>query len=420
MIGENVFIAIDVIRGHKLRSGLIILGVAIGVASLMGMVSILLGLQDSITRDIHSSEQTVLQIQKFDFFVGGFDESMLHRKEITEENADAIRERCPSLQHVAFIVEPQGSPPTLRYKKEKSRMVQIVGTEPAFFYIQSLELEDGRMFIDEEVFHRARVAVLGHSPRRDLFPNVDPIGKTVRISDVDFEVIGTFAERKTLFGSMGENFAIIPYTTFQSVMGTEHDVHVVLGAIREGVSLETAREEVIQVMRQQRKLKANQDNDFAVTTSAAALEFLGKITGPIALVLTSISSIALMVGGIGVMNLMLVSVTERTGEIGIRKAVGAKRADIRLQFLIEAGVLTGVGGVFGIMIGLAAAFENDRSALQHFPLLHNPGSGVFGRSRHVFRPLPGTSRLEAAARRRHRLPEVIRLAGGCGIRTVQE
>jgi putative ABC transport system permease protein len=212
------------------------------------------------------------------------------------------------------------------------------------------------------VFHREKVAVLGHSPRRDLFPNLDPIGKKVRIADDDFTVIGTFAERKTLFGSMGENFAVIPYTTFNSVMGTENDVHVVVGAVREGVPLETARDEVIRVMRQQRKLRANQDNDFAVTTSAAALEFLGKITGPIALVLTSISSIALMVGGIGVMNIMLVSVTERTGEIGIRKAVGARRSDIRRQFLIEAGVLTGAGGIFGVMLGLGAAFAISKSS----------------------------------------------------------
>jgi putative ABC transport system permease protein len=356
LIGENLRIALDVLRSHKLRSGLIILGVAIGVASLMGMVSILIGLQDSITRDISSSEQTVLQVQKFDFFVGGFDESMLHRKEISEEDARAIREQCKTLQHVSFIVEPQGPPPTLRYKDQKSRMVQVIGTQPALLYIHSLELEDGRMFTDEELLHRAKVVVLGHSPRRDMFPDVDPIGKKVRISDDDYTVIGTFIERKTLFGSMGENFAMIPYTTYMATMWKERDAQVVVAAVRDGVSLEEAREDVIRVMRLQRRLKANQDNDFAVTSSDAALEFISRITAPIALVLAAISSIALMVGGIGVMNMMLVSVTERTGEIGIRKAVGAKRQDILWQFLIEAGLLTGLGGVLGVTLGLSAAY----------------------------------------------------------------
>jgi putative ABC transport system permease protein len=356
LIGENLIIALDVLRTHKLRSGLIILGVAIGVASLMGMASILLGLQEGITRDISSSEQTVLQVQKFDFFVGGFDEKMLRRKEITETDAQAIREQCPSLRHVVFVVEPAGPPPTLRYKDEKSRMVQVIGTQPSLLYIHSLDLEEGRMFTDEELSHRAKVAVLGHSPRRDLFPNVDPIGKKVRIGNDDFTIVGTFAERKTLFGSMGESFVMVPYTTYKVTLWNERDTQVVAASVREGVPVDVARDEIIRVMRVQRRLKANQDNDFAVTSSDAALEFISRITAPIALVLAAISSIALLVGGIGVMNMMLVSVTERTGEIGIRKAVGAKRQDILWQFLIEAGVLTGVGGILGIIVGLSAAY----------------------------------------------------------------
>jgi putative ABC transport system permease protein len=295
---------------------------------------------------------------------------MLHRREITQENAQAIREQCPSLQHVVFLVEPAGLPPTLHYKDEKSRMVQVIGTEPSLFYIQSLDLEEGRMFTDEEVFHSARVVVLGHSPRRDLFPNVDPIGKRIRIANDDFTIVGTFAERKTLFGSMGENFAMIPHTTFKATMGTEHDTHVVVASVREGVPVDVARDEIIRVMRMQRRLKANQDNDFAVTTADAALQFINEVTDPIAIVLSAISSIALLVGGIGVMNMMLVSVTERTGEIGIRKAVGAKRQDILWQFLIEAGVLTGFGGIIGVGLGLSAAFGV--SLMTGFPFSLSP------------------------------------------------
>jgi putative ABC transport system permease protein len=356
LVQENLRIAADVLWAHKLRSTLIVIGVAIGVAALMGMVSILLGLGQKINQDIQSSEQTIVMVQKFDFLVGGFDESMLHRRPITEEDADAIRGQCKTLQYVTFHMEPQNRPPyTLYYGNEKSRMIQVVGSQPSLFQIWSLELEVGRMFTEEELLHRAKVVVLGFSPRRDLFPNRDPIGKKVKIGNDEFQVIGTFVERKTLFGAMGENFAIIPVTTFKANLWQEHDNQVAFGAVRDGVTVDQAKEDVTRVMRVRRKLKANQENDFAVSSSDAALEFINRITAPIASILAAISSIALLVGGIGVMNMMLVSVTERTGEIGIRKAVGATRQDILWQFLIEAGLLTGAGGVIGITLGLGAA-----------------------------------------------------------------
>jgi putative ABC transport system permease protein len=357
LIKENLLIAVDVIWSHKLRSGLIILGVGIGVAALMGMVSILLGLGAKIKKDISSSEQTVIMLMKFDFLVHGDDESVFHRRDITAEDADAIREECPAFDSVTFLVEPQGRPPYTLYRgDEKSRMIQVVGSEPSLFNIWSLELEEGRMFTKEELAHSAKVVVLGHSPRRDLFPNTDPVGKQVRIGNDVFTVAGTFVERKTLFGSLGENFCMIPYTTYMSNLWQEYDMRLVYGAVREGVSVEAAKDEVIRVMRVRRKLKANQENDFAVNSSDAALEFLDRITAPIAGILAAISSIGLLVGGIGVMNMMLVSVTERTGEIGIRKAVGARRQDILWQFLIEAGMLTGTGGILGILAGTAAAY----------------------------------------------------------------
>jgi putative ABC transport system permease protein len=355
LIYENVVIALDIVRAHKLRSGLIILGVAIGVASLMGVASILLGLKEKITKDISASQETVIGVAKFDFLVGGIDEEKLHRKEITEEDARAVRENCPSLKYVTYHVEPPGRFYTLYYGDEKSRMIKVVGTQPSLLHIWSLDLEEGRMFTDEEVFHRAKVVVLGHSPRRDLFPGIDPIGKRVKIGNDVYTVVGTFIERKTLFGSFGENFALIPYTTFMSNLWKEEDLRRIFGVLRTGVALEAGKDELIQAMRVRRKLKANQKNDFDIFSLDAVLEFLNKITTPIAGILAAISSIGLLVGGIGVMNMMLVSVTERTGEIGIRKAVGATRRDILWQFLIEAGMLTGIGGVIGITLGLAGA-----------------------------------------------------------------
>lgn len=190
----------------------------------------------------------------------------------------------------------------------------------------------------------------------------------MRIENDDFTVVGTFAGRKGLSGSADENFVMMPYTTYKSTIWKAGDSQVVTAAVREGFSVEAAREDIIQAMRMQRKLKANQNNDFAVTTSDAALDLISRVTTPIALILTSISSIALLVGGIGVMNIMLVSVTERTTEIGIRKAVGATRKDIMWQFLIEAGTVTGLGGIIGMMLGLSLAFGVSRLTGMPFSL----------------------------------------------------
>ena len=355
LIGENLGIALDILLTHRMRSGLIVLGVAIGIAALMGMVSILLGLKESIGQRVRSAEATVLMVNKFDFLVGGFDESMLHRKDITEDDAKAIRSECPSLHHVGYVIRQIGMFYMLRAGTEKSRMIMVMGVEPALMYILNLDLEVGRVFTDEEVLHRSKVVVLGHSSRRDLFPNTDPIGKRVKIGNDDFRVVGAFADEKSLFGALGNNFAIIPYTTYRGTLWKEFDLRTVYAVVRDGVSIETAKDEVIRVMRARRRLKASQENDFAVTSFDAALELLGKITSPIAGVLAAISSIGLLVGGIGVMNIMLVSVTERTDVIGLRKAVGATRQDILWQFLMEAGLLTGLGGILGICMGLSAA-----------------------------------------------------------------
>jgi putative ABC transport system permease protein len=354
LIRENLEIAIDALWTHKLRSGLVILGVSIGVASFMGIASILIGLRNSIIDEISSSEKTVINVQKYDLMVGGINQAMLHRKNITVEDAQAIDKNCPSLSHVAFVVEGQSQ--TLQYGNEKSRSVQIIGTQLSVFYIQALDLEDGRMFTDAELARSAKVVVLSHSPRRDLFQNIDPIGKKIRIGNNDFTVIGTFAQRKSLISGMGENFAVIPYTTYKTTLWREWDSQNIAALVRSGVSLETAREEVMQVMRRQRKLKASQENDFAVTSADAAIELISKVTQPITMILAAICSIALLVAGIGVMNIMLVSVSERTTEIGIRKAIGAERQDILYQFLIEAGFLTGFGGITGVALGLLAAF----------------------------------------------------------------
>jgi len=200
------------------------------------------------------------------------------------------------------------------------------------------------------------IIVLGYGPRNYLFGAEDPIGKRVRIEEREFTVVGAFADRRTTFGSLGNNYAIVPYTTFRRDLAFESDQAYIFVAPKKGVPLDESREELISIMRRLRKLRPAEDNDFGVVSSEAYSKIASKVTGAVFLALVVISSIGLLVGGIGVMNIMLVSVAERTREIGIRMAVGATRRDVLTQILVEAATLTGIGGLFGVLFGLGVAW----------------------------------------------------------------
>lgn len=346
--------ALDVMRGHKLRSGLVILGVAIGVATLMGMVGILAGLGEKIKRDITSSESVVLTLSKFDYLVGGVDEKVLSRPDFTPEDALAIEDNCPAIDRVDFYIDANRFT-ILHYRGEKTRLVGVAGSGTNFPYVYSIPLEDGRYFTQDEVDHARSVVVIGHGPREDLFPHVDPVGKRIRLGRTEYNVVGTFAERQTIFGSLGENYAVIPHTTYMQDWAHDLEFKYINMTIKEGGSIDEAIDQVTEVMRIRRRIKPDEEPNFVIMSSDAVQDFVTRITGPIALALVVISSIGLMVGGIGVMNIMLVSVTERTSEVGLRKALGATRGDVQLQFLIEAGSLTGIGGLIGVVAGYALA-----------------------------------------------------------------
>jgi putative ABC transport system permease protein len=207
--------------------------------------------------------------------------------------------------------------------------------------------------------------LLGAGPYEDLFPSVDPIGKRIRIRGQAFTVVGVCAQRNHLFGRLADNFAIVPYTTFRREWGQDEDQVVIAAVPAAGASVEETQDDITALMRQRHGLRPADPDDFAVTSADAIEEFVSRVTGPIGLALAVIASIGLMVGGIGVMAIMLVSVTERTREIGIRKSLGATRMDILYQFLIEAATLTGLGGVAGIAAGTALAYGI--AALLHLP-----------------------------------------------------
>ncbi|MCG3118883.1 MAG: Macrolide export ATP-binding/permease protein MacB [bacterium] len=350
-IYEAIREALMTIRGNKMRSFLVILGVMIGVASLMGMVATLSGLEKFIASTISGEGTPYLSLQKADFFAGEGHEEWEKRKNFSVDDASALA----TLPHVRGVMIVYGRGTVVKYKDRKSQLIQVLGTNQPFLHVQNINVAEGRFFTQFEEEHRRNVVAIGDKAAHSLFPNEDPIGKRIRINGKEYEVVGVFGKRKTIFGGLADNFMTVPYTSFERDFlwwrqGPEFNI-----IVDRETNVDAARENVRAMMRMRRKVPLSQPDDFALTTAEAQLEFTKKLTDKVALALVVLASIALMVGGIGVMVIMLVSVTERTAEIGIRKAIGATRGQITWQFLIEAATLSGMGGLIGIVVGLAVA-----------------------------------------------------------------
>jgi putative ABC transport system permease protein len=353
---ENFRQALEVIRTHRMRSWLLITGVAIGVTTVLAMVTVMSGLGKRIQSDIVSANKPYLFISRFDPMGGGNDRrDLLRRKQLTIGDVKFIEENCVSCDRVDLQIDPQGRMRVLRYEGERTNLIQVVGATHNMGHMYSIAIEYGRFFTEFETDRRRRVIVLGYGPAHDLFPNRDPIGKSIKIGNHQYEVVGTMATRDNILGSISDNYAVVPYTTYEKDLGYRFDDYQMGVTLKDDYELEEGVEEVHALMRASRKLDPGEANDFYITTSEGFREMLASIMTYIGLVLVVISSIGLMVGGIGVMNIMLISVTERTREVGIRMALGARRNDIMQQFLIEAATLTGTGGMLGIFLGLLAA-----------------------------------------------------------------
>lgn len=352
---EGLRLSLDVLRAHRMRSGLVILGVSVAVATLMGMVATLSGLSRKIQQDITGGEAVVLQVNKFDL-VGGDRRTQMDRKDFTTEDARALER----LAHVKAVSVGYQQNRPLRHRNQKARLIAIIGSTVHFTAINHLGVDRGRFFTTFETEHRSPVVVLGERPAEELFPGQNPIGQYMRVADQEYQVVGVFKPNESifarLFGSLAQNFAVVPYTAYERDFKGRREPMYIQVIVDNKENLNTVRESVRSVLRVRRKVMPGQPDDFALNTADAALALIQKLTGPIGLGLVVMSSIGLMVGGIGVMVIMLVSVTERTYEIGIRKALGATRKEIVWQFLIEAATLTCVGGLVGIAGGLGLAF----------------------------------------------------------------
>ncbi len=350
---ENLILALDTLRAHKLRSFLTVLGVVIGVGIIIVVAALLAGFDSSVTESFSGYGADTAFFNKFGgglhFGRPTMEERM--RKPLTLEDGEALLEQCPAVKAVAISHFSDTGTNAIRYKDKEVVGIDFRGTFPAFVQVYANSaIKEGRFFTEAENRHGVRIVVIGENIASALFPNVDPIGKPVLVDGTEFEVLGVFELPKGGFGASNEDRRVVmPYYTFRKLypMAKEHGIRIQAYPNQLDLAVDQARD----VLRRRRNVKYSEPDNFSVTTQQQALEQFYSIVGAVAIATVVLSSIGLLIGGVGVMNIMLVSVTERTREIGVRKAIGARRRDITWQFLFEAMTLTGLGGVLGVLLG---------------------------------------------------------------------
>jgi len=359
--GENVAFAFVAMREQKLRSVLTLLGVVAGVATVIMMVSFVVGFNNQIVSSFTQFGTYLVQFQKYEPRFGGPGgppEEQRNRRDLTIEDALALKHLSKLVAAVSQERYLFGGQIQVRAGRVEANGPLVLGTNPDYSAANTHFVDDGRFITDADISHKARVAVIGTDVAQALFPHRDAIDQGITINGVPYRVVGIFEHKGGMFGS-NDNFVAIPISAFDEqfpeVKNGHGDTIHIATVPRRAEDVQALIEEETAILRARRGLRPNQPNDFALFTSQAQLEQFQQITGGVAAAMLIIAGIALLVGGVGVMNIMLVNVTQRTREIGVRKAIGATRRDIATQFLVEAVTLTGVGGALGIGVGLGAA-----------------------------------------------------------------
>lgn len=360
-VHENLLVALDTLRARKVRSGLTILGIVIGVTSVICVAAIIDGLNGLIQARVSSFGSRSFFITRFPPGInpgGRLPQKIRTRKYLEIADAQYLKDNVQGLDvSTAFAQNLNFGGDKLIYGNEHVDRLILRGTQPDYSAALPLfTVATGRYISPFDEEHARDVMVIGNAIADALFPHTDPIGKEVRLNSRRYEVIGVFEKDPGLFGGFGvDQFAIIPLSNFHKNYPQVKDVFLIF-TVKPEAEMDTVRAQVVEVMRRRRHVAHNAENDFEIADPNFLTDLWNKLTGAMALLTGVISSIGLLVGGIGVMNIMLISVTERTNEIGIRKAIGARKSDIRVQFLLEAITLSGIGGALGVGIGGLISF----------------------------------------------------------------
>ncbi len=379
-IWEAFRVATGSLRANKLRTALTLMGIIVGVTAVIAVVTIIKGLDQTVAQTFSSQGSTVFTISKNPQIIKSREEFVKfnRRKDVTHEDAEAIARLCPSCWRVGIAAN---AIETVKYADQKAENVRVRGVDPiTMFDIDGVSISVGRIWTESEGASGREICVIGPDMLKNLFDDAPPdraIGQEIRIDGRPYLVLGVLEPLGSIFGFSRDNVVYIPYSTYQKAYGSRRSV-VVFIQVPSAEQLEAAEDQVRTIMRNRRGHAGGDADDegFSLETQDVFLNLYGSATSNIYIVTIGVAAISLVVGGIVVMNIMLVSVTERTKEIGIRKAIGARRKDILTQFLIEAVTVTAIGGALGVVSGFGLAYVI--SALIGFPLLVSVTSAVLG------------------------------------------
>ena len=338
---------------NKTRAMLTMLGIIIGVASVIAMLAIGEGSKESIKKNISSMGANLITIRPGAGMIGGVRSDPSSMQTLTLNDYKTLKTQTHYIKNISPIVNGSGQ----SIAGSNNWPTTIYGASPEYLSIRDWSVEKGSMFTEDDIESYAKVAVIGKTVQENLFPNEDPIGKMIRFKNIPFKVIGILKEKgENTFGQDQDDIIIAPYTAVQKrILAQKYLQSIVASSISEDDS-EAAVNEITTIMEKQHNIKEGDDNDFNVSSQQEIISTFSSTSEMLTVLLVAIASISLIVGGIGIMNIMYVSVKERTKEIGLRMAIGAKGKDILLQFLIESVLISITGGILGVFIGLGATF----------------------------------------------------------------